>query len=40
MQDNPPFLCPNTFTYVKDVNNTLNKYVGHGRVFMMGKCMK
>lgn len=28
MQENPSFSCPNNFNYVKDVNNTLNKYVG------------
>jgi hypothetical protein len=28
MQENPPFPCPTTFTYVKDVNSTLNKYIG------------
>ncbi len=37
MQDNPPFPCPNMFTYVKDVNNTLNKYVGTWKGIYDGK---
>jgi len=27
-QENPPFPCPDNFTYVKDINNSLNKYAG------------
>ena len=36
MQENPPFPCPN-FTYVKDINNSLNKYVGTWEGSLNGK---
>lgn len=36
-QENPPFQCPENFSYVKDINNLLNKYVGTWKGTLNGK---
>lgn len=35
-QENPPYPCPD-YTYVKDINNSLNKYVGTWKGILNGK---